>query len=76
MNFIESKASGTIRPRQGKNIRIPYEHQKEAMNALTRIDNAKNSFSGLIVLPTGGGKTYTAATWLLKNAIDEKKKVL
>lgn len=30
----------------------------------------------MVVLPTGGGKTYTASVWLLKNAIDKKKKVL
>lgn len=29
-----------------------------------------------MVLPTGGGKTYTAATWLLRTALDRKKKVL
>ena len=67
MDYIETKANGIITPKQGKNTRIPYEHQKDAMNALTNLDNSKSSYSGLIVLPTGGGKTYTAATWLLKN---------
>lgn len=28
------------------------------------------------MLPTGGGKTYTASTWLLRNAIDKGKKIL
>lgn len=27
-------------------------------------------------MPTGGGKTYTASTWLLRNAIDKGKKIL
>ena len=76
MEFYETKANGIIRPQQGKNIRIPYEHQKDAMNALTELDANKFSYSGLIVLPTGGGKTYTAATWMLKNALDNNKKVL
>ena len=76
MDYIETKANGIITPKQGKNTRIPYEHQKDAMDALTNLDNIKSSYSGLIVLPTGGGKTYTAATWLLKNAVDKGKKIL
>ena len=76
MDYIETKANGIITPKQGKNTRIPYEHQKDAMDALTNLDNIKLSYSGLIVLPTGGGKTYTAATWLLKNAVDKGKKIL
>lgn len=62
MDYIETTSNGTITPKQGKNTRISYEHQKEAMNALTKLDESKKSYSGLIVLPTGGGKTYTAAT--------------
>ena len=76
MDFIETKANGVVTPKQGKNTRIPYEHQKDAMEALSNLDAMKSSYSGLIVLPTGGGKTYTAATWLLKNALDQKKKIL
>ncbi|MBP3887302.1 MAG: DEAD/DEAH box helicase family protein [Cellulosilyticum sp.] len=38
--------------------------------------NGESAFSTLVVLPTGGGKTYTATTWLLKNAVDRKKKIL
>jgi len=30
----------------------------------------------MVVLPTGGGKTYTLSNWLLKHAVNEKKKVL
>ena len=76
MNHIETKANGIITPKQGKNTRIPYEHQKDAMDALTKLNDNKESYSGLIVLPTGGGKTYTAASWLLKNALDQRKKIL
>ena len=45
------------------------------MEALDKI-NKEESYSTLVVLPTGGGKTYTASMWLLKNAIDKKKKIL
>ena len=68
-------SSGRIVPRNGINDRIPYEHQKQAMECMDRI-NAGADFSTLVVLPTGGGKTYTAALWLLHNAIDQHKKIL
>ena len=73
--YIEVKSFGTVFPRQGTNIRTPYEHQKDAMECLDVI-NKVPSYSTLVVLPTGGGKTYTASMWLLKNALDKKKKVL
>ena len=73
--FVEVKSFGDILPKNGTNIRSPYEHQKKAMEALDKI-NKEESYSTLVVLPTGGGKTYTASMWLLKNAIDKKKKIL
>lgn len=75
LNYIETESFGDISPKQGTNTRIPYEHQKMAMEALDKM-NEENSFSTLVVIPTGGGKTYTASVWLLKNAIDRKKKIL
>ena len=76
MDYITTRANGVINTKQGRNSRIPYEHQIEAMDALSRLDKENKNYSGLIVLPTGGGKTYTAVTWLLKHALDKKKKVL
>lgn len=73
--FIEVKSNGEILPKTTPNNRVPYEHQKNAMKNLDII-NKMNSYSTLIVLPTGGGKTYTASSWLLKNAINKKKKIL
>lgn len=72
---ITVKSFGDICPRTGANTRMPYEHQKRAMAGLDKM-NQSPSYSTLVVLPTGGGKTYTASTWLLKNAIDQKKKIL
>lgn len=74
-NYMEVKSFGDIFPKKGTNIRTPYEHQKKAMEALDKM-NQESSYSTLVVLPTGGGKTYTASMWLLKNAIDKKKKIL
>lgn len=65
----------TIIPKKGKNPRILYEHQIEAMQNIDEI-NDKENFRSLLVIPTGGGKTLTAAYWLLKNAIDKEKKVI
>lgn len=73
--YVEVKSFGDIFPKKGTNTRTPYEHQKKAMEALDKI-NEESSYSTLVVLPTGGGKTYTASMWLLKNAIDKKKKIL
>ena len=72
---IIDKSSGRVYPKTSMNPRRPYEHQMQAMKCLDQI-NKKPSYSTLVVLPTGGGNTYTASMWLLKNAIDKKKKIL
>lgn len=55
-----------------------YKHQREAITELQNKTDGKNknSFSGMLVLPTGGGKTLTAAYWLSKNYLDKNKKIL
>ena len=53
---------------------VLYNHQKEAMSALNKADIG-GEFSGIIVLPTGGGKTITASYWLTKNAINTHAKI-
>lgn len=73
--IIEVKSNGKISAKKGSNIRTPYEHQKKAMECLDIIDK-EPSYSTLVVLPTGGGKTYTASLWLLKHAINRHKKIL
>lgn len=52
-----------------------YSHQQEAMTALDKA-NEKENFSGIVVIPTGGGKTMTAAYWLMKNAINSHAKII
>ena len=75
-NYIKNTAAGEVYPQTGMNPRSPFEHQRDAMSALDRLDETHASYSTLVVLPTGGGKTYTASTWLLRNAIDRERKVL
>lgn len=51
-----------------------FTHQREAQDFLTdKIlnGNENNFFSGLLAIPTGGGKTFIVAEWLLKNWIDQ-----
>lgn len=73
--MIENINAQTITPALGKNPRQLYEHQEEAIRKLDAMDK-RDSFRTLLVLPTGGGKTLTAAYWLLRNAVDQNKKIL
>ena len=73
--FVEVKSNGVVSAKQGTNIRTPYDHQKKAMENLDIIDETP-SYSTLVVLPTGGGKTYTASMWLLRHALNQHKKIL
>ena len=72
---VETKANGQWPIKTSTNKRTPYEHQSEALENLNIIDGL-DSYSTLVVLPTGGGKTYTASTWLLGHALDRNKKIL
>ena len=73
--MIENINAQTITPALGKNPRQLYEHQEEAIRKLDAMDK-RGSFRTLLVLPTGGGITLTAAYWLLRNAVDQNKKIL
>ena len=55
-----------------------FKHQNDAIKNLNDkiLRTDKNPFAGLLVLPTGGGKTLTAIYWLLKNYTDKNKKIL
>lgn len=77
-NSAKNMYSGTVLVRYERNPIEPYLHQKEALKALDKsIGNSEaKRFSGLLVLPTGGGKTQTAVQWVLRNVINSNKKVL
>lgn len=74
MQTVQVEYSGEIQVNVGKNPRELYAHQNEAIKKLDQKN--KSPFEGLLVLPTGGGKTLTAVHWLLRNFIDKRKKVL
>jgi ATP-dependent helicase IRC3 len=71
---VEVNCSGTIQVAAGDCPRSLYEHQNKAMQALDQSRQA--GLAGLLVLPTGGGKTLTAVHWLLRHYVDQGKKVL
>lgn len=73
--MIENKNAQRVFVKKGNNPISIHEHQSEAIKKLNEIDK-KKEFNSLLVLPTGAGKTLTAAHWLLTNAVDKKKKVL
>lgn len=68
-------SSGVIHAINKRNPRNLYQHQNEALTALDKLDTL-GSYSTLLVLQTGAGKTYTASTWLLTHALDKGKKIL
>ncbi|MDR3246526.1 MAG: DEAD/DEAH box helicase family protein [Prevotellaceae bacterium] len=78
MPKIKCQYAGTVHIADEESGIEPYKHQEEAFFCLQKeiIKSNKNPFAGLLVLPTGGGKTLTAAHWIAKNFLDKNKKVL
>ncbi|NTV45934.1 MAG: DEAD/DEAH box helicase family protein, partial [Chlorobiales bacterium] len=77
-NKVEFEHAGTVEIAESESGINLYEHQQTAFLKLQEkvIKSNKNPFAGLLVLPTGGGKTLTAAYWIAKNFLDKNKKVL
>jgi len=74
---IEIEFAGTITVSQNESGIHLYDHQEKAFHQLNqKILKTNKNFAGLLVLPTGGGKTLTAGYWIAKNLLDKGKKVL
>jgi superfamily II DNA or RNA helicase len=60
------------------NDKQPFSHQQEAFAALSRtLSTPISGYKGtLIVLPTGGGKTFTSVNWICRNILSKGIKVL
>jgi superfamily II DNA or RNA helicase len=54
----------------------PYVHQQAAWNAMDRHFTEKGKQAGILVVPTGGGKTAIAARWLLGGHVRQGGRVL
>lgn len=72
----KDRSSGEIKMLKVGNARSPYEHQTQAMERLDALEASASSYSTLVVLPTGGGKPFTASTWLLRTGLNRGRKVL
>lgn len=75
MPKYDNENAATVEVSPEKSTIVLHEFQEAAMRKMNEI-NKKSQFSGLLVLPTGAGKTMTATYWLLKNATNKRKKVL
>jgi len=58
--------------------KTPFPHQVEAFAALNRVFQIgkKKTASGMLVLPTGAGKTFTAVRWLCTHVLPKNIKIL
>ena len=75
IHSYDNKNAAVIEVSPDKSNIVLHEFQEAAMRKMSEM-NKKETFNGLLVLPTGAGKTMTATYWLLKNATDKRKKVL
>ena len=58
--------------------KTPFEHQLDAFEAMKKCFdfNKERGSGGLLVLPTGAGKTYTTVKWICDNVIPRRIKIL
>jgi len=74
MPTVQVECAGQIPVTRGEFPKELYPHQNLAIK---KLDIAyQKPTEGLLVLPTGGGKTLTSVYWLLRSFIDQHKKVL
>ena len=75
--FILDRANFANINRHQPVSRTPYPFQKKAFIAMDNLKRQNpDGFASMLVLPTGGGKTYTSVHWIIKNYIDKGVKVL
>lgn len=78
MNYFElDRNHPTIINTKHEAFRVPHSFQEEAFIRMSDMKRKHpEGFSSMLVLPTGAGKTYTAAHWIIPNYIDKGIKVL
>lgn len=54
----------------------PYPFQEEAYKELNKFYDNNSNKKGLLILPTGAGKTFTSVSWLLRNVVNKKRKII
>lgn len=58
--------------------KTPFEHQKDAFEKLSNLFTFSNNEhkAGILVFPTGAGKTFTSVRWICKKVLPQNVKVL
>jgi superfamily II DNA or RNA helicase len=58
--------------------KIPFEHQRDAFEKLTQLFSFADQEhkAGILVLPTGAGKTFTSVNWICRHVLPKNAKVL
>lgn len=67
--------SGKVLIQKSNSNRKLYKHQKAAIDALNSTSTI-DKYRGMLVIPTGGGKTFTSVYWVMNKMINKNKKVL
>lgn len=69
-----------IRPmEQSGTVRDPYDYQVKAWEELSlqlALAESTGRFEGFLVMPTGSGKTFTSARWLMEQHVNKRGRVL
>lgn len=76
-NLLTINIKEELKKNKGKvNPKTPRAHQIKAHKEMSNFFLQNNNNAGILVFPTGGGKTYTSVYWLLKNIVSKNKKIL
>ncbi len=73
--IVDSDNAGTMIVSEKGNISL-YDHQRKAIEKMSNDILNSNDYAGLLVLPTGGGKTITASYWLMRDILDKGGKII
>lgn len=78
MTYLEIDLIDLRNKNKGQFPKDTFAHQNQALENLNKVFdiNKDTSKSGLLVLPTGGGKTFTAVKWICDSIIPENIKVI
>ena len=72
MNLLEMNEPINIEQSSADSRSLIMPHQQEAVDALSKYFHVEKDLpdrNGMLVMPTGSGKTYTAVTWLLTQGV-------
>lgn len=77
MKFTPDKSNYLFIAERHEKVLTPHDFQREAFRAMDDLLRLNpEGFASILVLPTGGGKTFTATHWIIKNYVDKGIKVL